>query len=486
MDVGDRELVREYANRKSEQACAGLVKRHVDLVYSVALRQAQDPHLAEEITQAVFIILSRKAGSLGRATILPAWLCRTARYAAADALKRQRRRREREQEAYMRSQLHESESTDWAQIAPLLDAGMEHLGRKEHDAITIRFLKGCSFNEVGAALGTSEAAAKMRVTRALEKLRKFFAKRDVTLSTTAIATAMSLGVVKPAPASLAASAVAASTVKGVAIGGSSLAIAEAALKGMAWIKAKTLLAAGVGVLAMAGAITVTVAVSQRPVPWQISPPAADVLERTAPQVHVLPTRFSSQDSSYTESYGGNVRMLGLNQSIEAMILTAYGSSPGRAIFPADMPGDHYDYIANLPSGSAEALQKEIQTKTGFSAVRETRETDVLLLRVGMPNAPGLKPASDPRSGGTGSGPDNIRVINGRVAAMKDYLEAALKVPIIDQTRLDQNFDINLRWRNADASGKQDPAALKQALASQLGLELVPARMPMEMLIVERR
>jgi DNA-directed RNA polymerase specialized sigma24 family protein len=126
MQNDDLTLLREYAGRNSEAAFAALVSRHVNLVYSVALRQVRDPHLAEEITQAVFIILARKADSLGDKTILPGWLCRTARYASANALTIQRRRLHREQEAYMESILNEPEPAEaWNQIAPLLDGAME-------------------------------------------------------------------------------------------------------------------------------------------------------------------------------------------------------------------------------------------------------------------------------------------------------------------------------------------------------------------------
>src|ERR1017187_10952496 len=117
----DMTLVRKFAADQSEPAFAALVERHIALVHSAAVRQVGDAHLAEEITQAVFIILARKAASLGTKTILSAWLYRTTRYAAADSLKARRRRQFREQEAHMQSTLNQPDAYAWAQLAPLLD-----------------------------------------------------------------------------------------------------------------------------------------------------------------------------------------------------------------------------------------------------------------------------------------------------------------------------------------------------------------------------
>jgi RNA polymerase sigma factor (sigma-70 family) len=263
----DLALLREYARNNSEEAFATLVSCHVNLVYSVALRSVRNPHLAEEITQAVFIILARKADSLGDKTILAGWLCRTARYASANALTIQQRRQQREQEAYMQSQLDQSQpdlsrrteteaEETWYQIAPLLDDTMEQLGRKDHDALVLRFFDGRNFKEIGTALGASEDAAKIRVNRALEKLRKFFTKRGVSSTTVITAGVISANSIQAAPVALAKSVTAVTIVTGSIAGASTLTLVKGTMKTMTWLKSKLAIIAGTVALLVGGTATI--------------------------------------------------------------------------------------------------------------------------------------------------------------------------------------------------------------------------------------
>src|ERR1700751_5082447 len=128
----DSTLLREYVQRGSEAAFAALVGRHVNKVYSVALRHVGDLHQAEEITQAVFVLLARKARSLLNHTSLSGWLFRTTRLTSITLLRSELRRDRRNEEAFMQTTLAQTESDDtWRQIAPLLDTAIAGLGSKD-------------------------------------------------------------------------------------------------------------------------------------------------------------------------------------------------------------------------------------------------------------------------------------------------------------------------------------------------------------------
>src|SRR5690349_2856873 len=121
LEMQDADLLREYADTRSETAFAELVRRYLNLVYSAALRQVRDPHVAEEITQAVFIVLTQKAGRLPRSVVLSGWLLRATQFAASNHIRGSVRRAQREQEAYMQSTLNEPGPDVWEQLAPVLD-----------------------------------------------------------------------------------------------------------------------------------------------------------------------------------------------------------------------------------------------------------------------------------------------------------------------------------------------------------------------------
>jgi len=257
-ELDDHQLLAEFVRNESEAAFAALVTRYVNLVYSTALRFAGNPHHAEEITQAVFIILARKTGKLSQRIVLSGWLYQTTRLTAANFVKGEIRRQHREQEAYMQSTLTEPNAAAWQQLAPQLDEAMGRLGETDRNAIVLRFFENKTAQEVGAALKLTEAAAHKRTSRALEKLRKFFAKRGVDSTAATIAETISANSVQAAPVALAKAVNAVAIAKGATASGSTLTLIKGALKVMAWTKAKMAMVAGMVVLLAAGTATTLV------------------------------------------------------------------------------------------------------------------------------------------------------------------------------------------------------------------------------------
>ena len=235
-ELDDIALLRDYVENGSEAAFAMLVGRHVDRVYSVALRHAGNPHQAEEITQAVFVILAKKARGLRQGVILEGWLYQTARLTAVTQIRSEIRRARREQKASMQTIPEENENDAWSPIVPLLDGALAGLNETDRNAVVLRFFYGKSLREIGTVLGASEDSARMRINRALEKLREYFLRRGVVSTAAVIAGAMSANSVQAAPVALAKLATAAALAKGAA---GSVSVAKGVLKIMAWTKVQT-------------------------------------------------------------------------------------------------------------------------------------------------------------------------------------------------------------------------------------------------------
>ena len=223
----DEQLLRQYVADGSEAAFGELVARHVNLVFSAALRRAAgDTHLAQDVAQMVFGDLARKARFLPKQVVLAGWLHRATQYAAAQLLRTEHRRHAREQEAVAMNALESEPSPDWEQIRPALDAALDRLDRPERDALLLRYFEQRSLAEVGRALGSSEDAARKRVARALEKLRADLIRRGVTTTAGALCAALAANAVQAAPAGLAAT-LASASLAGPAVGtGTTLALLE--------------------------------------------------------------------------------------------------------------------------------------------------------------------------------------------------------------------------------------------------------------------
>jgi RNA polymerase sigma factor (sigma-70 family) len=201
----DQQLLQAYVTNRSEAAFAELVRRHIDLVYSAALRRIADPHLAQDVTQGTFAALAQNARQVTSHPVLSGWLHRTTQNIATNLIRTSTRRHAREQEAVTMNQLLSTPSGDasWHDIAPQLDAALDELDSPDRDAVLLRYFEKKSAREMAAQLGISDDAAQKRVSRAVERLREFFSKRGVTVGASGLAVIISANAVQAAPVGLA-------------------------------------------------------------------------------------------------------------------------------------------------------------------------------------------------------------------------------------------------------------------------------------------
>jgi uncharacterized protein (TIGR03435 family) len=304
----------------------------------------------------------------------------------------------------------------------------------------------------------------------VEKLRRFFTKRGVVLPAAVLTAAISANSVQAAPVALAKAVTAVAVVKGSIAAASTLTLVKGTLNIMTWIKTKTAIVIGASTLLVAGATM-----------WQVEGFHENVLEQQSAQVRILPSKLHGD----AHGWGSNGRMMGTGVSASTLVSAAYGfATTARTILATGLPEGRYDYIVSLTNGNAEALQQEVKREFGVIARIETRETNILLLKVKAPNAPGLKPSTSSLADQFENwDPGHFESKNKPLGYLACTLELYANVPVIDRTGLTNGFDINLHWEQTDLQN-HNWNNVNQALAP-LGLELVPSREPIEMLVVEK-
>lgn len=489
LEVSDMELLRRYLHNHSEDAFAELVLRHVDLVYSAALRKTGEAQDAEDLTQAAFLMLAQRASRLHARTVLSGWLYQTVRLIAANFLRAKIRRIRREQEVVVDPISNQTEPEVWPQIVPLLEDSMGRLGEKDRNAILLRFFKGKTFREVGLELGASENAAKKRVNHGLEKLRRLLRQRGVTSTASTLAGAVAAHSIQPAPAALAKAIGALATGKGAVASSSLATLVRGTLKVMTWKKVKLAALAGVGILLASGTAIVAVKTIRAATPA----PAAQEIWDLYSRVFAQNLRGQEAFDAVTQAMAKHppVALIRLSPvqrparvgaisgmktpqgcvSIAAplvMVLRyAYDLDPefpqNRMIVPAGLEYTRYDYVDTKREGGREVLRRALKDQFSLVARREMRKN--LVLTVKNPAAGGLHKHTDDTNARAGG----YKSRNITMAQMAKSLGKYLGVEVTDQTDLAAGFDYSL-----DVPYPPRADDIKKAVLDQLGLELTPA------------
>jgi RNA polymerase sigma factor (sigma-70 family) len=222
----DAELLRRYAEEHSEPAFAELIQRNVDVVYSAALRLlGGDTHRAQDVTQQVFAEMARQARPLVKHPALVGWLYTTTRHMALRVVRSEQRRKTREREATIMNEPSHAPDPEWDRLRPMIEEAMHELGEKDRLAVLMRFFQKKPLRDVGTALGLKENAARMRVERALEKLRTHLARKGVVSTGALLASTLAGHAVMTAPPAF-VSTLAGASLTAAAATGSSLTFLE--------------------------------------------------------------------------------------------------------------------------------------------------------------------------------------------------------------------------------------------------------------------
>ena len=293
----DHQLLASYL-QGSQDAFHTLVNRYAGLIFSTASRIAP-PALAEDITQAVFLLLAQRAHTLRNPQLLPAWLLKVTHYCAADARRAASRRKHHEQKAAAMATPFTTTPPSPDPLEPHLDTALQSLSPPDRTALLLRFYNDHSLAQIAASLNVSEEAAKKRVARALEKLRKIFLRKGLPLALPALATTLAKQS-SAAPPALITKITTAALTKSATTTSAAL-IAKGALKLMAYTTAKWTAAATAALLLIT--VTTTTLIQHHnaaPLPLPVStvatPPQTPLAPPTEPIIRTTPsTRFLPKD-----------------------------------------------------------------------------------------------------------------------------------------------------------------------------------------------
>src|SRR5262245_59570639 len=407
----DQQLLRDYAQQGSQPAFEEVVRRHIDLVYSVALRIVRHAEGAEDVTQCAFTVLAQKAGQVAEHPVLSGWLHRTARNLAAKAVRSDVRRRAREKEAAMNRRLADQSDSPWDRVAPHLDAALGELGDADRVPLLLRYFERKSAREIGQTLGINEEAAQKRVSRAVERLRDVLARRDVSIGTTAMVLILTTNVVQAAPPTLSAAVVAAA---GSASGTSAAAASQGFRSFSKWTRPALALVACLAFFGLAAAVF-----------WQPRPAA----QRTPPnptgttmQISIASVMVDDQEKArrfYTDVLGlvtkidvpaGGARWLtvvspdepdGTEMLLEPMGFPAAGTYQ-KALFDAGIPWTSFavgdlqrEYARMKQLGASFKVEPTAALRGqqwGGSTIAVFDDTSGNLIRLFQPPAAGGTPA----------------------------------------------------------------------------------------------
>jgi uncharacterized protein (TIGR03435 family) len=483
----DQTLLLRYARSRDAEAFAHLVKRYSALVFSVASRVTGNNATAEDVTQDCFFALARQASSIRGS--LAGWLHRVALNRSMQVTRNEARRQRREAQVSLPAE--SDYDSNWNEIAPLVDAALEKLPNDLHEPLVQHFLLGHTQSQIAENLGIDQSTISRRLRDGIERLREHLKQTGVVCGTIVLSTALVKNASAAVPAKLSASlakmalvgpvkmAATASTTTIASHGSLSLFLTKGALTLMALTKLQTAVIAGAAIILTASTATVVVYEHQH-YPWQVESQDGMILDQVPPQVKIVPTIFTPREG-WT---GRNNKFLGMGQSINTLLVAAYNTGKYRMVYETKPPEDRYDFIANLPEGNNKALQQELERQFNLTAKSAKRNIDVLLLTVKYRNAPGLKlNTSNCNSSNIESRAGRYYCVNVPLSNLAVLLEYYFEIPVVDRTGIAGKFDINIRWQ--ERNWRDNPAALKQVLLEKLGLELVPGRETIDMLVVKR-